>query len=163
MTQIEGSFCGLLSAFFSTATCLVLGALEADGLHERYPGDLASLVLLEDIGFNTRVISGILALQMHDVEHILPEIVVTGNVSLEAIRVFIELKRSKKESLTVFLSMLQMKQMLRMSRSMDCLRSLSCAKVSMMIPNRMFTITMMTRMWKVQSNANFTKNISLLS
>ena len=33
---------------------------------------------------------------MHDVENVLPEIVVTGNVSLEPIRVFIELKTIKK-------------------------------------------------------------------
>jgi hypothetical protein len=60
---------------------------------------------------------------------------------------------------TVFLSILQMKHMFLLSSSLVCFSSLSCANVSMMIPNKIFTMMMITRMWKVQSNTNFTKNL----
>lgn len=50
-----------------------------------------------------------------------------------------------------------MKQIFLISRSMDCFKSLNWAKVSMIIPNRMLIITMITIIWNVASNANFTK------
>jgi len=79
------SLAAFFSSFFSATRRLILSPLKAYCFHEWHPSNLSPFVLLEHVRLNTSVVSAVLTLQMHNVENVLPEVVITPDMSLETI------------------------------------------------------------------------------
>jgi hypothetical protein len=58
--------------------------VEADGSGTRNPGIVLGLVKFIDVRFYSREVSAIFVVQVNDIEHIVPQVVVIQNVFIEA-------------------------------------------------------------------------------
>ncbi len=81
---MELSF-SFLGGLFPSTTSFILCAFKADGFHERDPRDVATFIEIVHVGFDTSVVRRILALQVHNVEHVCPQVMITRYVFLETI------------------------------------------------------------------------------